>query len=81
MNLRIRLAPARGSNFPSLRRYSEFFGLNEELAQIAKPDALVRFQPHQPRRRDQHDVAAAEQSVIREQVSSDVAVRVACSTC
>lgn len=78
MNLRIQLERQQEGNFPSLREYSEFFGLNEQRLKYAKPDALV-MHPGPVNRGVEisSDVADCEQSVIREQVSSGVAVRMA----
>ena len=78
MNLRIQLERQQEGNFPSLREYAEFFGLNEERLKYAKPDALV-MHPGPVNRGVEisSDVADCEQSVIREQVSSGVAVRMA----
>ena len=78
MNLRIQLERQQEGNFPSLREYSEFFGLNEERLKYAKPDALVMHPgPINRGVEISSDVADCEQSVIREQVSSGVAVRMA----
>ena len=78
MGLRIQKERQEEGNFPSLREYSAFFGINEENLKYAKPDALVMHPG--PMNRDVEitsDVADSDQSVINEQVTSGVAVRMA----
>ena len=78
MNLRIQLERQQEGNFPSLREYSEFFGLNEERLKYAKPDALVMHPGPMNRGVEiASSVADCEQSVITQQVESGVAVRMA----
>lgn len=78
MGLRIQKERQEEGNFPSLREYSEFFGINEERMKYAKPDALV-MHPGPINRGVEitSDAADCEQSVINEQVTSGVAVRMA----
>lgn len=78
MNLRIQKERQEEGNFPSLREYSAFFGLNERNLKYAKPDALVMHPGPMNRGVEiTSDVADGEQSVINEQVTSGVAVRMA----
>lgn len=78
MGLRIQKERQEEGNFPSLREYSEFFGINEESMKYAKPDALI-MHPGPINRGVEitSDAADCEQSVINEQVTSGVAVRMA----
>ena len=78
MGLRIQKERQEEGNFPSLREYSEFFGINEERMKYAKPDALI-MHPGPINRGVEitSDAADCEQSVINEQVTSGVAVRMA----
>lgn len=78
MGLRIQKERQEEGNFPSLREYAGFFGITEERLKYAKPDALV-MHPGPINRGVEltSDVADCEQSVINEQVSSGVAVRMA----
>ena len=78
MGLRIQKERQEEGNFPSLREYSEFFGINEERMKYAKPDALI-MHPGPINRWVEitSDAADCEQSVINEQVTSGVAVRMA----
>ena len=64
--------------FPSTGEYSQFFGLNRDSAQFLKPDALVMHPG--PINRDielSSAIADGPQSVILEQVSNGMAVRMA----
>ena len=78
MGLRIQKERQEEGNFPSLREYSEVFGINEERMKYAKPDALI-MHPGPINRGVEitSDAADCEQSVINEQVTSGVAVRMA----
>ncbi|MGI5884992.1 MAG: aspartate carbamoyltransferase catalytic subunit [Candidatus Spyradocola sp.] len=78
MGLRIQKERQEEGNFPSLREYAEFFGINEERMKYAKPDALI-MHPGPINRGVEltSDAADSEQSVINEQVTSGVAVRMA----
>ena len=78
MGLRIQKERQEEGNFPSLREYSAFFGINEENLRYAKPDALVMHPGPMNRGVEiTSDVADSDQSVINEQVTSGVAVRMA----
>lgn len=78
MNLRIQKERQEEGNFPSLREYSAFFGLNDRNLKYAKPDALIMHPGPMNRGVEiTSDVADCERSVINEQVTSGVAVRMA----
>ena len=78
MGLRIQKERQEEGNFPSLREYSAFFGINEENLKYAKPDALVMHPGPMNRGVEiTSDVADSDKSVINEQVTSGVAVRMA----
>ena len=78
MGLRIQRERQEEGNFPSLREYADFFGINEARLKYAKPDALI-MHPGPINRGVEitSDAADCEQSVINEQVTSGVAVRMA----
>jgi aspartate carbamoyltransferase catalytic subunit len=76
--LRIQLERQEGVLFPSLREYSIFFGLNQELLKGAKTDAII-MHPGPINRGVEitGDVADGPFSVILDQVSNGVAIRMA----
>lgn len=76
--LRIQLERQRQGLFPSIREYARFYGLNRERLALAAPDALV-MHPGPVNRGVEisHDVVDGVQSVINEQVTNGVAVRMA----
>ncbi|MBT5877216.1 MAG: aspartate carbamoyltransferase catalytic subunit [Candidatus Latescibacteria bacterium] len=76
--LRIQLERQKGGLFPSLREYSRLFGLNAEKLKHAKPDAIV-MHPGPINRGVELDasVADGDRSVILDQVTNGVAVRMA----
>ena len=78
MMLRIQLERMRGHFFPSLREYFRLFGLTRERLRLAKNDAIV-MHPGPLNRGVEiaSDVADGPDSVILEQVSNGVAVRMA----
>jgi aspartate carbamoyltransferase catalytic subunit len=78
MALRIQKERQEDPLFPSLREYANFFGVNKEILQFAKPDALV-MHPGPINRGIElaPDVADGNQSVILEQVTNGVAIRMA----
>ena len=78
MMLRIQLERMRGNFFPSLREYFSLFGLTRERLSLAKDDAIV-MHPGPLNRGVEiaSDVADGPNSVILEQVSNGVAVRMA----
>jgi len=78
MMLRIQLERQGKMNFPTVREYYDFFGLTPERVKLAKHDALV-MHPGPMNRGVEIDsrVADGPQSVILEQVTNGVAVRMA----
>ncbi|HXU71565.1 MAG TPA: aspartate carbamoyltransferase catalytic subunit [Polyangia bacterium] len=79
MMLRIQLERLHGAGlFPNTREYSRYFGLGPRLAQTLKPDAIV-MHPGPINRGVELDPAVAdgERSVILDQVTYGVAVRMA----
>ncbi|MFH1176870.1 MAG: aspartate carbamoyltransferase catalytic subunit [Acidobacteriota bacterium] len=78
MMLRIQLERQGRMNFPTVREYYDFFALTPERLKLAKKDALV-MHPGPMNRGVEIDsrVADGPQSVILEQVSNGVAVRMA----
>ena len=78
MALRIQLERQNDSLIPSLREYSRFFGVNRKLLELAKNDAIV-MHPGPVNRGVElsPDVADGGKSVILDQVTNGVAVRMA----
>lgn len=78
MGLRIQLERQKSGLFPSIREYSKFFGIDESCLKYAKPDALV-MHPGPVNRGVElsTNVIDGKQSVITEQVTNGVAVRMA----
>ncbi len=78
MGLRIQLERQKSGLFPSLREYYRFFGVNDKRLKFAKPDALV-MHPGPVNRGVEFSTSVidGEQSVINEQVTNGVAVRMA----
>jgi aspartate carbamoyltransferase catalytic subunit len=76
--LRIQHERQRAGFFPSTNEYARFFGLNKENARYLKPDALI-MHPGPINRDVELDSALADgpQSVILEQVTNGLAVRMA----
>ncbi len=78
MALRIQRERMAGGLLPSLREYAARFGLTQERLGLAKPDALVMHPgPMNEGVEIAPDVAAGSQSLITDQVSNGVAVRMA----
>jgi aspartate carbamoyltransferase catalytic subunit len=76
--LRIQLERQQQGLFPSLREYSRIFGVNSDRLKMAAPDALVMHPGPMNRGVEiSPDVAYGLQSVINEQVTNGVAVRMA----
>lgn len=76
--LRIQLERQQQGLFPSLREYSRIFGINSDRLKMAAPDALVMHPGPMNRGVEiSPDVAYGLQSVINEQVTNGVAVRMA----
>jgi aspartate carbamoyltransferase catalytic subunit len=78
MMLRIQLERQAGGFFPSLKEYSIHYGLNLKRLSLAKPDAIV-LHPGPINRgvEIESDVADGTRSVILDQVTNGVAVRMA----
>jgi aspartate carbamoyltransferase catalytic subunit len=78
MALRIQRERLLDPLIPSLREYATFFGINEKLLKLAKPDALI-MHPGPINRGVEIDPAIADgpNSVILDQVTNGVAVRMA----
>lgn len=78
MGLRIQLERQKRGLFPTTREYSKFFGLTPELIKLAKEDALVMHPGPVNRGLEMTSgVVDCDQSVIDEQVTNGVAVRMA----
>jgi len=78
MMLRIQMERMQGHFFPSLREYFTLYGLTKERLALAKPDAIVMHPGPMNRGVEiASDVADGPASVILEQVSNGVAVRMA----
>ena len=78
MGLRIQLERQKSGLFPSLREYYRFFGVDDARLKYAKPDALL-MHPGPVNRGVEFSSSVIDggQSVINEQVTSGVAVRMA----
>jgi aspartate carbamoyltransferase catalytic subunit len=78
MMLRIQLERQGRKSLPSLREYFDFFGLTDKKLERSKPDAIV-MHPGPMNRGVEIDSSVAEgpRSVILEQVTNGVAVRMA----
>ena len=76
--LRIQHERQRASYFPSISEYASIFGLNKETVKYLKPDALI-MHPGPINRGVELDSSIADgtQSVILEQVTNGLAVRMA----
>ena len=78
MALRIQLERQNDSLIPSLREYSRFYGVNRQLMALAKEDAIVMHPGPINRGVELNpDVADGNRSVILDQVTNGVAVRMA----
>jgi aspartate carbamoyltransferase catalytic subunit len=78
MMLRIQMERQQMSMFPSLREYAKYFGLNAEKLKLAREDVLVMHPgPINRGVEIDSDVADGPASVILEQVTNGVAVRMA----
>lgn len=78
MGLRIQLERQKKGLFPTTREYARFFGLDDKRLRLAKEDAIV-LHPGPVNRGVELSSAVVdgEQSVINEQVTNGVAVRMA----
>ncbi len=78
MMLRIQTERMTGGYFPNAREYARYFGLNRQRVRLAKPDAIVMHPGPMNRGLEiEPAVADGERSVILEQVTYGVAVRMA----
>ena len=78
MMLRIQLERGGAISFPSLREYNRVFGLNAQRRMLAKPEAIVMHPGPMNRGVEiDSDVADGPDSVILEQVTNGVAIRMA----
>ena len=78
MVLRLQLERMQSGLLPSMREYIQLYQLNEASLALAKPDALVMHPgPMNEGLEISSDVAHCTQSVINEQVTNGVAVRMA----
>jgi aspartate carbamoyltransferase catalytic subunit len=76
--LRIQFERLGGNPFPSVREYSHYFGLTVERMKRAKPDILVMHPgPINRGLEIESEVADGEHSVILQQVTNGLAVRMA----
>jgi len=78
MGLRLQLERQKSGLLPSIYEYASFFGIDESVLKLAKKDALI-MHPGPVNRGVEITSAVAdeERSVINEQVTSGVAVRMA----
>ena len=78
MALRLQQERQSAGHLPSLREYSRTYGINGRRLELAKPDALVMHPgPMNEGVEIDPDVAHGVQSVIEEQVTNGVAIRMA----
>ena len=76
MALRLQIERQRAGHLPSLREYSRMYGVNASRMKLAKPNALVMHPgPMNEGVEIDADVAHGAASVIEEQVTNGVAVR------
>ena len=78
MGLRIQLERQKKGLFPSIREYFRFFGVDDSRMKLAKPDAII-MHPGPVNRGVELSTAVidGDRSVITDQVTSGVAVRMA----
>lgn len=78
MALRIQLERQKGGLFPNLREYSQLYGIDEYLFSFAKPDAILMHPAPVNRGVElMPELMDSEVSVIDQQVTNGVAVRMA----
>jgi aspartate carbamoyltransferase catalytic subunit len=78
MMLRVQLERQKQMLFPSLREYSRFFGLSPQVMKKARPDVIIMHPGPINRGVEIHpEVADGPYSVILDQVTNGVAVRMA----
>ncbi len=78
MALRIQLERQQDPLIPSLREYASFFGVNQRVLSLAKPDAIIMHPgPINHGVELDPDLADGPRSVILDQVTNGVAIRMA----
>jgi len=78
MMLRIQMERQKENLFPSLREYAKFYGLSNEVMKKAKKDVVIMHPGPMNRGVEiQSEVADGPFSVILDQVTNGVAVRMA----
>ncbi len=78
MALRIQKERQKSGLFPSVSEYNEFYGVSAARLQAARPEALLMHPGPMNRGVEiNSDIADGDQSVIQEQVTNGVAVRMA----
>lgn len=78
MALRIQTERQKDPLIPSLREYATFFGINKRLLSLAKPDAIIMHPGPMNRGIElDSDLADGSHSVILDQVTNGVAIRMA----
>ncbi len=78
MVLRLQLERQQKGLFPTIREYARIYGVNKEILQVAKPDALIMHPGPMNRGVEiSPEVADSLESIINEQVTNGVAVRMA----
>ena len=78
MALRLQMERQKAGHLPSLREYSRIYGISAERLKLAKPGALVMHPgPMNEGVEIDSDVAHGARSVIEEQVTNGVALRMA----
>jgi aspartate carbamoyltransferase catalytic subunit len=78
MGLRIQRERMKGGLYPSVNEYNKYFGIDEETVALAKSSALIMHPGPMNRGVEiNSEVADSENSVINEQVTNGVAVRMA----
>jgi aspartate carbamoyltransferase catalytic subunit len=76
--LRIQHERQRKTMFPSINEYSRLFGLNKQRLALTKPDAMIMHPgPINRGVEIDSDIADGERSVVLEQVTNGLAVRMA----
>jgi len=78
MTLRIQMERQSESLFPSIREYSQYFGINSQIMRLAKSDAII-MHPGPINRGVElsSELADGPRSVIMDQVTNGVALRMA----
>ena len=78
MVLRLQLERQKGGHLPTLREYARMYGINPRRMELAKPDALVMHPgPMNEGVEIDPEVAHGARSVVEDQVSNGVAIRMA----